>query len=373
MSNEELIVLAKKIETGTASSQELLLYISACESFQKQMISLDEIDSEVAELQQAGLKKFWAKQNEEKAKVLPIWWCIAAAAVAALVIFGVSLFYYSKKADDVEQFSNVIPSLAPGKNTATLKLGNGKTIQLSDAKTGLVLGSDDLQYNDGTRVESKSVSEEETSQNKDVETLTASTPRGGTYQVTLSDGTHVWLNADSKLLFPSKFTGNSRIVTLVGEGYFEVAHNKAKPFKVRTAGQELEVLGTHFNVNAYTDELSTRTTLLTGSVKVNNNIVLLPGDQAMLSNGVTRVSRVDVDEVVAWKNGFFVFKGSNLGEVMRQLSRWYNLDVDFAGPVPKRTFNGKVYRNMNLNDVLEVLSFSKVKFKITGRRMTIYP
>ncbi|RQO74455.1 iron dicitrate transport regulator FecR [Pedobacter sp. KBW06] len=373
MSNEELITLANKIDTGTANTQEILLYIAVCESFQQKQVSLEEIDSEILNMKEAGLKKFWAHQKTDNIKIRLKWLPLAVAAVAALVILGVSLFFYSSQGNKVGQISKVIPEITPGKNIATLTLGNGKTILLSEIKTGLVVNPNELRYNDGTKISMPDREKELSRHIEEIEWLTASTPRGGTYQVILSDGTRVWLNADSKLLFPSKFVGNNRIVTLIGEGYFEVTHNKAKPFKVRTARQELEVLGTEFNVNAYADEMSTKTTLITGSVKVNNNIFLQPGEQAMSDRGVLSVSRADVEEVVAWKNGFFVFKDSNLMAVMRQLSRWYDLDVHFEGPVPNETFNGKVYRNMNLNDVLEVLSFSKVKFDITGRRMTIYP
>lgn len=372
MSNEELIILAEKIEKGKANKQEMLLYAAICESFQKEQVSLEGMEAEILEMQEAGLRKFWIRQSGGNIKKQPLWPRMAVAAVAALVIVAVGLFYYSDQTGKGLQGLNY--DIAPGKNTATLTLGNGKKIQLSDSKTGLVINSTELHYNDGSVVASDSVLRKIVSETMtQADLLMASTPRGGTYQVILSDGTHVWLNADSKLKFPSRFTGNSRTVILSGEGYFEVAHNKLKPFKVISEGQEIQVLGTHFNVNAYPDEGSTKTTLLTGSVKINEGITLKPGEQAIATKGELRVSKADIEEAVAWKNGFFIFKDSDLAEVMRQLSRWYDLDVEFKGPVPQNIFNGKVYRNMSLNDVLDVLSFSKVKFKIQGKRMTIYP
>jgi ferric-dicitrate binding protein FerR (iron transport regulator) len=228
---------------------------------------------------------------------------------------------------------------------------------------------------------------------------TMSTPRGRQYQLVLPDGTKVWLNAASSITYPTAFSGSDRRVTLTGEAYFEVRQDASRPFNVSVKNrEEIEVLGTSFNVNGYEDEHEVKTTLLDGSVRVvvtdslvgvNTNkgklsVVLKPGEQAQLvlrdSSGRDKVSKpmkilsdVDVDQVVAWKNGLFQFKGATMQTVMNQLSRWYNVEVTYEGTIPEHRFVGKVSRDYNLSDVLAVLQASDIHFSIEGKRIIVRP
>jgi ferric-dicitrate binding protein FerR (iron transport regulator) len=205
---------------------------------------------------------------------------------------------------------------------------------------------------------------------------TLSTPKGGQYQLILPDGSKVWLNAASSIRYPTAFVGNSRIVEITGEAYFEVMHNSKVPFEVKTRSQVIEDIGTSFNVNAYTDEAAIRTTLLEGAVKVDN-VVLKPGEQAEADNGtqkITVIKGVDIQRAVAWKNGIFSFKDADLKTVMRQLARWYNVDVEYEGAVPGGSFGGDIGRGLTLSQVLEGLAETRVKYKITeGNKIIIQP
>jgi len=194
--------------------------------------------------------------------------------------------------------------------------------------------------------------------------------------VVLSDGSKVWINSASSLRYPTAFTGNERKVELTGEAYFEVAHNPAKPFRVASRNQTVEVLGTHFNINAYDDEPAIKTTLLEGKVKVtaaNNEVRFLqPGQQSALSTGAFTVSAVETDEAVAWKNGQFMFENDNIQYIMRTLSRWYDVDVEYSGAIPDDTFGGGTSRFKNVSEVLNVLQLTgKVHFKIEGRKIIV--
>jgi transmembrane sensor len=342
---------------------------------------------------------------------------IAAAAVAAIVV-GV-YFFSPPRHPELVSGSPLANDIAPGKNTATLTLANGKTINLSDAKTGVVINNDKLAYNDGTDLNGR---HPELVSGSPPQQLTASTPRGGTYIVTLPDGTKVWLNADSKLEFPSKFGKNEqRIVRLSGEGYFEVAkvytslrgRDRASrgnlpdgrvPFIVISKGQQVEVLGTHFNINAYKDESNTKTTLLEGSVRVaalsamgrdavgrevkgNSSIplspqggslpegesrILKPGEQSVVtgSNRIA-VANVDTEAIIAWKEGTFRFQKEPLESIMNKLSRWYNIDVVYESEqVKSEPFGGIISRNSNISAVLRMLERTgQVKFKIEGSKV----
>jgi ferric-dicitrate binding protein FerR (iron transport regulator) len=241
--------------------------------------------------------------------------------------------------------------------------------------------------------------------------LTAATPRGGTYQITLPDGTKVWLNAASSLKFPASFGSlKTRSVELTGEGYFEVAKDKAHPFIVATAKQEVQVLGTHFNINAYNDEGSTKTTLLEGSVSVSSlplysssrgkrsderplghatsrdlsyrrddgggrdDVVLKPNQESVLTNNAQiRVTDVTAEDAVAWKNGDFVFRGEALESVMRKVARWYDVEVVYADDVPRDVvIGGYVSRSRNISVVLERMAKTgRIKFKIEGKKITV--
>ena len=205
---------------------------------------------------------------------------------------------------------------------------------------------------------------------------TLTTPRGGQYTIILPDGSQVWLNAASSIRYPTFFSDSERRVELTGEAYFEIAHNAKKPFKVTSNGLEVKVLGTHFNINSYKEEKSINTTLIEGSIIVSKgdaNVILKSGDQAQIGNSdkITVIDNVNVDNILAWKNGYFSFDKSDLKLIGRQISRWYDVDISFEGESPKRVFSGKINRNSNISDVLKILNECKVNFRFEGRKLIV--
>jgi transmembrane sensor len=315
------------------------------------------------------------------------------AAAVATITLGVWLYYasglFSGRHPELVSGFPLANDIAPGKNGATLTLANGKVIALSDEKTGVIIAENSFKYNDGTAVErwdpalrrddGKGINSEEAM--RQAQMLTAATSRGQTYQITLPDGTKVWLNADSKINFPIQFIGKERKILLNGEGYIEVAKNKAKPFIVETYGQEVTVLGTHFNVSAYKGE-GIKTTLLEGSVRIQsakaNNlgtqggIILRPNQQSTLTaDNEMKVKDVDVTNVIAWKNGRFAFNGTSLETVLREMGRWYNVDIKYPDGIPDERFTGNIDRNNTLAQAVDILKFMKVNFEIDGRTIIV--
>ena len=206
---------------------------------------------------------------------------------------------------------------------------------------------------------------------------TLATPRGGQFKLSLPDGSEVWLNAVSSIRYPTAFIGNERKVEITGEAYFEIAHDAAKPFKVIVNGTEVKVLGTHFNINAYNDEATVKTTLLEGIVSLSNAasavVTLKPGQQAQIGNSrdIKVINNVDIDQEVAWKNGYFSFYKADLQTVMRQIGRWYDLEILYEGKIPERQFGGKIDRNSNATEVLKILEESKVHFRIEDGKIVV--
>jgi transmembrane sensor len=272
--------------------------------------------------------------------------------------------------------SHIKNDIAPGINKATLLLGDGSQITLDSSRSGTLAQQGNvkiLQLDSGQLAYSGIASSSET-----VQYNVLTTPRGGEYQVTLPDGTKAWLNAASSLKFPTTFTGKNRTVELSGEAYFEVAANAAKPFIVHTSQSTIEVLGTHFNINAYHDERAILTTLLEGAVKVSNNdnqTILAPGQQASINTatGKLQVKTVDTEEAVAWKNDQFAFHDMDLPTIMRQIARWYDVEIVYAGNTPADEINGKISRNYNISQVLKMLEYTAgIKYTVEGHKVTIY-
>lgn len=301
-------------------------------------------------------------------------WPSLAAAALILVFLSVGSYFLFHQPVTQQVVGN--HNIVPGSNKAMLTLVDGRTINLNDAKNGKLTNQGNVVINKSSsgQIVYSSSKDHAPSQNSGFNT--AATPRGGQYQLILADGTKVWLNAASSIRFPVAFTGNERKVMLKGEAYFEVAHDKAKPFKVVTNGQEVEVVGTHFNINAYDDENAVKTTLIEGSVKVlvaGKNSMLKPGEQSQTKNSEIFISPVDVNEVIAWKNGFFQFKDDHIRDVMRQLSRWYDVDIKYEGNLPDRTFSGGISRNVDAAQVLDILSFENIHFRIEGKTIVVMP
>lgn len=300
-------------------------------------------------------------------------WRGYAAAAAVTIICG--LFFYIRNVPDVKNLSSksvvvTASDVMPGSNKATLTLADGSEVLLDDQAVGTIAQqSEQMVYKteDGQIVYQSG--EQQTDLSKpSFNTIT--TPRGGQYHVTLPDGTKVWINAASSLRYNTSNVAGERLVELKGEGYFEVAPDADRPFKVITDNQVVEVLGTHFNINSYNDEPSTKTTLLEGSVKIlekktKRTAVLKPGQQASLGkNNNLIVKNVVAGDAVAWKDGVFRFNHSDIEIVMRQMSRWYDVEVEFEGEKPAIKLWGEVYRNVNASQALEILTYFNLKYRI---------
>ena len=318
------------------------------------------------------------KPVAQSAKVIrfTIWKRIAAAVIIIALGTGTYFFLINKGQKEIAKTGNdnqYKSDIAPGGNKATLKLADGSTIILDSTQNGIISQQGNAKV---LKLDNGQLAYNTSGAAKEVLYNTVSTPRGGQYQLTLADGSKVWLNAASSIRFPASFTGNERKVEITGEAYFEVAKNPAMPFTVAVNGMNVEVLGTHFNINSYTDEGAIKTTLLEGAVKVNKGSVmamLSPGQQAQLTtNGQIGVTKnIDVDEVMAWKNGVFNFTEADIENIMRQISRWYDVDVAYQGSISKETFSGIVGRNRNVSQVLKIMEQAGVKFKIEAKKIIV--
>lgn len=317
-------------------------------------------------------------QYEKKPVTMPSrsGWIRYAVAASILLFISVGAFFFIRSNHKADNFTaNTYKGIKPGGNKATLTLANGSTISLDDATKGQIAKQAGVKITktaDGQIVyQANAVGQEQPVQN------TVSTPKGGQYKISLPDGTNVWLNAASSITYPTVFKGTEREVTLNGEGYFEVTKNKAMPFMVKSVMQTIEVLGTHFNINAYNDEALIKTTLLEGSVKVisaTNSALIIPGEQAMISrigNGVISKQQVNLEKEVAWKNGVFSFADEDIYAVMRQVSRWYDIDVVYEGDIPSDKFFGEISRSSNLADVFRILELNNMKFTVEGKTVKV--
>ena len=303
---------------------------------------------------------------------------VAAAATVILFISGISYWVLSKEKKEkvtVSAVSSKNPrAILPGGNHAKLIMADGRTIELDSLQNGKIQqGNATISKQNGLLVYNGSIPSKA---GTPVTYNTLTTPRGGQYQVVLPDGSKVWLNASSSLRFPTAFAGKQRDVDLTGEAYFEVAKNKEKPFHVNVKDMQVEVLGTHFNVNAYSDENSIKTSLLEGRVRIKNGSksgLLMPGQQGVIKKNHENIEikNADMDEVIAWKNGLFQFDGANITAIMREIGRWYDVDIEYADKIPVRSFEGKISRDVPLSDVLKILELSNVKFNIVGKKIIV--
>ncbi|WP_285008566.1 FecR family protein [Pedobacter faecalis] len=399
MTKQELDSLIDKVHSGTANDEELGLYnhymnriaLGSSTAFEVDTWNTAELgaENEVKQELYDRIEKIRLVRISRQLRLWPRFAIIAAAAVAAIII-GVWFFNY-RQPDDRKDTSNIAKNdIVPGKHGATITLANGKVITLSEAKSGVVIGGvEGLVYNDKTAVisgEDGEILKKGLDKGSSASTgMTAVTQRGQTYQFTLPDGTRVWLNADSKISFPSSFSDLAhREVQLSGEAYFEVFKNKQQPFVVVTKnlgdvpGQRVEVLGTHFNINSYADEGNVKTTLLEGSVRVSAETgalaaVLKPSEQALNTGSTLKVKEVDANSILDWKNGEFAFNDEPLSHIMRKLERWYNVKVVYKDADPMRTYGGSISRFEHISKVLEKLELTgTVKFAIEGNTVYVY-
>ncbi len=324
--------------------------------------------------------------RDSSAKPGPVWLRSAWFRAAAVVIMAVGIYSWWKagSVDKVEITSSVpstgIPAdIEPGRPKATLTLADGTLIPLDDVEQGLLARQQGITIEkpDKGRLVYKISNRDSPGASTVLQYNTITTPKGGQYQLTLSDGSQVWLNSASSIRIPAAFSENQRVVEMTGEVYFEVTNDKNRPFTVMVNGENrIEVLGTKFNVNAYDNEPAIEATLLEGSVKVANaqqNRLLVPGQQARMKAATIELIReADIEKVMAWKNGFFNFEEASLREVMNQLERWYDIEVEYEPNIPDIRFGGEMSRNVPLSDLLKGLKEMHIDFQIKeGRKLMI--
>jgi transmembrane sensor len=324
---------------------------------------------------------------------IPLWkrgvfrWAAAAVVVLSLGTAGYWLLNNNKPSGSKEVVSAITPQdvSAPQNNRATITLSNGQTVYLDSAGNGSLATQGNVQV---VKLADGQIAYKGAANELVYNTLT--NPRGSkVINMTLSDGSHIWLNAGSSITYPVTFVGNERNVDIIGEVYFEVAPLTPKggqrklPFIVnvlpstgRAGGGRVEVLGTHFNINAYDDEPNVKVTLLEGAVKVGNNMGLVnikPGEQATIfTNQLPHTSdNINIQQVMAWKNGLFSFTGADLATIMRQLARWYDIQVKYEGQIPARKFSGEITHDLTLSQLMNGLQSLGIKFKIEGRTMIV--
>lgn len=300
-------------------------------------------------------------------------WVPAAAAAILLLAAGAYLWTANRK-DALPTVEATV--ITPGKAGAILTLADGSQVVLDSLDNGVIANQN------GARVVLRNgqlAYDPAENGNGEIVFNTISTPKGRQFQVTLPDGTLVWLNAASSIRYPTVFSGEERKVEVTGEAYFEVAKNAKMPFRLNVNNKaEINVLGTHFNVNAYDNEKAIATTLLEGSVRVAANldqpVILQPGQQAQIAKaGINVIENADIDKVIAWKNGLFHFEGATLAEIMRQLERWYDIEVVYEKGIPDIEFEGEMTRDVSLNGLLVMLGKTEMHFRLEGRKLIVLP
>lgn len=300
---------------------------------------------------------------------------MSAAALVIISLAGIFIYKQNHKTTDLTNIS-AYKDIKPGKDKAVLVLANGTKINLDKTNSGHL--ADQTGVSISKTADGQIVYAVPPQENGPAETEynTVVTPAGGQYQINLPDGTKVWLNASSSLTFPTFFAAE-RTVKLKGEAYFEVSKisggGKRIPFFVESANQKIEVLGTHFNVNAYANETSTKTTLLEGSVQINGKVLLKPGEQSRLQGESIRVSAVNAEDYIDWKNGDFILEHNDFRSVMRKIARWYDVEIVYGDDAPtKLNLGGWISRSKNISSILQLMEQTgKVHFKIEGRRITV--
>ena len=357
--------LLSKYHAGTITDEERILLEEWYAQWtpEQQELSSEEIDQMKADV--------WQSLN---VTVLPaatkrLWPRIALAASVILCLSVGGYYYLSNSKASQQQMTAKVErvDIAPGGNKAVLVLNNGLKINLNSQINGTIAKQGNIRI-----VKTANGQLAYAPDNTDPSVVvynTLSTPRGGKYDLVLADGTKVWLNSASSITYPTAFKGNDRTVNITGEVYFEIVHNAKQPFRVNFKGHTIEDIGTEFNINAYDDEQVIKTTLVAGSIKLSRDsrsVLLRPGQQSItsLSNTAIEIKDADINEATAWKNGLFKFKKAKIEDVMRQLSRWYNVDVSYPYGIPKTVFSGEMIKDANASQILDMLAYFKVNYEI---------
>jgi len=357
MQAPEIKELLEKYKKGVITEEELALL----ETWYLQWHP-EALDIPAEELEMLKSEVWQSLQLQDAAPAHRHWWKQLAAAAAVFLLIGSTLYFLGiglgKRPGDTKMTAAQVDKFKPGSNRATLTLSNGQQIVLTDAQNGKL--AEDASVAINKTANGELVYDHPQKQAGAGPALnTLSSPRGGQYHLTLSDGTQVWLNAASSITYPVAFNGQERSVTVSGEAYFEVAQQEGLPFKVHTSKQEIVVLGTHFNVKAYPDDPDISTTLLTGSVKVTNTTsgiggVLKPGQQARTMNAGVQldIRPVHAEDAISWKNGYFLFDDQDIRSIMKIISRWYDVDVEYKGPLGNERFGGTFSRSSYMPEIL---------------------
>jgi hypothetical protein len=379
MTPEQYILLYEKHLSGSCTAEEEELLMQFHDNFKMQDIDGSKLPDADKKLRSTIYNRISKTLSERKPKVIQMRWWWSAAAV--LLLIGLGSLFYNKQSPNLlvkTQVKNAKTSvIKPGKNTAVLTLANGANIVLDNAANGVLAKSGNTaikKLKNGLLAYSPN----NAGSHPDTNVLnTITIPRGGQYTIMLPDGTNVWLNSESSLTFPVVFKGSTRKVSLKGEAYFEVAKNKEKPFIVHTDNTDIKVLGTHFNVHAYKDDNNVKTTLLEGSVRLSSaasSTVLTPGQQGVTdaTNGSITQKKVNINQVMAWKAGYFIFRDDDIRDIMKQISRWYDVEVVYEGYTTSMKFGGTYAKNKDINELLKGLEYTGlVHFKIEGRRIIV--
>jgi transmembrane sensor len=402
LDKQEFLRLLDRYLDGKASDQEIELLENYYNSFQQ---TNEWNEAELGNSQELGSHMLeQIKDVIQKAAQAPVFplhkrrWLQVAAAAVVLFVLGVSIWEpVQKKAGQPIAAVDVSKSLTRviKSNHTVLIMANGEHIDLDSVNNGVVAYQDQIKI---IKQDSQLVFQQSGAQAIDpsgtISFHTVAVPKGGHYKVVLPDGSMVWLNAASMLRFSTSFKANERKVDLSGEAYFEVAKDRARPFRVHVSAQGInsqngaliEVLGTHFNINAYSDEALLKTTLVEGSVKITpvhssglqtrNSRILAPGQQAQITDRVLTpvemgVETVDVETVLAWKNNMFNFNNADIQAIMRQIARWYDVEVVYEGKIPEKNFSGKINRNSELKTVLKIIEQSGIRFHLEGKKVIV--
>lgn len=375
MENSRLLFLLDKYKRSACSKDELKELIDWYSSINNEYQVID--DSKATDFSEEMFLDF-KRLSQSRSAAIPIfkekYFRFTAAAIFILILTSLYFLRHSVINSSInERKKNSLVEAdisAPQKATAMITLSNGKKISLDSISSGKAIqqsGVDIVRTADGKILYHG---------NSDEQMLNIlSNPRGSkVVAISLNDGTKVWLNSGSSILYPVSFVDEERVVEIKGEAYFEVAKNPNKKFIVKSNGVRTEVFGTHFNINSYEDENNVKITLLEGSVKISKGSLtsfLKPGQQAKITNIFSINDNVDQESVMAWKNGFFYFENTEMEELMKQLSRWYDINIIYKNEIPKRTFGGEIARDANLSQLVKIMNESKVNCKIEGKQLIV--
>ena len=383
MHDQRIKYLLKQYAADKSTADELaelfsLIKLPEADSVLKQLIAEE---AKAGDVQKTGTDKDWEKiwlairsettDKQSFSRRMIYRWQAAAAAVLLVAMAGAAYWFsiVNPKQQRVASMppKQYITNIVPGGNKAILQLADGTRIVLDTAKNGSLTRQGNVQI---VKLDAGQLAYNTGGENTAVVYNTISTPRGGQFEITLQDGTKVWLNSGSSLYFPTAFKGKERRVVLTGEGYFEVAKNASMPFHVTINGADVSVLGTHFNIMGYTNENASKTTLLEGKVNVEQDgrvHQLEPGKEAIINNNThtVKIADANIAQAIAWKNGFFRFKNTGIKEVMRQVERWYNVEVTYKSEGKEQDFTGVISRSDNVSALLQTLEMTgTVHFQI---------